>query len=180
MEIRQIPNAEVPDSLALEALALEYATWHEKPATELSEAEKINRYRNRSEGRQAFFAYDKKLLGYAEIFPRTIYTETGGLEIMGLGSVCVAMENRGSGLGRQIVKVCFQAVDQSSIDVCLFQTTVPGFYEKLGCKLVRNKFINKTDQEDPGKNPFWDDYTMVYPASFDWPAGIIDLNGKGY
>ncbi len=180
MEIRQIPNAEVADSLALEALALEYATWQEKPATELSEAEQITRYRKRSEGRQAFFAYDKKLLGYAEIFPRTIYTETGSLQVMGLGSVCVDMANRGLGLGRQIVEACFKAVDQSSVDVCLFQTGVPGFYEKLNCQLVRNRFVNKRDTENTEKNPFWDDYTMIYPASYHWPNGTIDLNGKGY
>lgn len=180
MEILQIPNTEVPDSLALQALALEYATWPEKPPSQKSKAEQIATYRNRSEGRQAFFAQGEKLLGYAEIFPRTIHTESGSLEVMALGSVCVDLESRGSGLGRKIVEACFRAIDKSSIPVCLFQTGVPGFYEKLNCRLVHNRFVNKTSLDDPDKNPFWDDYTMVYPASYSWPKGNIDLNGKGY
>lgn len=180
MEILQIPNTEVPLGLALQALALEYATWSENPPSQKSKTEQIDHYRNRSEGRQAFFAQDEKLLGYAEIFPRTIHTESGSMEIMGLGSVCVAQESRGAGIGRKIVEACFKAVDESSIAVCLFQTGVPGFYEKLNCKLVLNKFVDKTHLTDPDKNPFWDDFTMIYPASYDWPEGSIDLNGKGY
>jgi predicted N-acetyltransferase YhbS len=180
MEIRQIPNSEVPDTLALEALALEEATWPPKVPDTRSATARIQAYRERSEGRQAFFAITDQLVGYAEIFPRTVYTDNGPLEIMGLGSVCVSEESRGLGLGKKIVLACFKAVDQSYIDVCLFQTGVPAFYEKLNCKLVDNRFINKKNTEDTGKNPFWDDYTMIYPTSYNWPAGIIDLNGPGY
>lgn len=180
MEIRQIPNSEVPDALALKALALEEATWPPKAPDTRSEAARIKAYRERSEGRQAFFAMNGQLIGYAEIFPRTVYTANGPLEIMGLGSVCVSGESRGQGLGKKIVQACFEAVDQSNIDVCLFQTGVPAFYEKLNCKLVNNQFVNKKNSEDTGKNPFWDDYTMVYPTSYKWPADTIDLNGPGY
>ncbi len=180
MEIQQIPNAEVPDDLALAAIALEYATWPTKKPDLRSEAEKVWTYRNRSVGRQAFFAFDQKLLGYAEIFPRVIHTGKGSIKIMGLGSVCVDLEARGSGLGRKLVEACFDVVDKSNADVCLFQTGVPDFYKKFNGKCVNNVFVNRTDPDDPDKNPFWDDYVMIYPSSYNWPSGIIDLNGKGY
>lgn len=180
MEILQIPNTEVPENLALAAIALEYATWPVKPLSQKTEAEQIETYRNRSKDRQAFFALEEKLLGYAEIFPRVIHTQSGSLKIMGLGSVCVSIESRGTGIGKQLVEACFRAVDTGKTEVCLFQTGVPDFYTKLHCKLVGNTFVNRTNQAEPDKNPFWDDHVMIYPADYPWPSGIIDLNGKGY
>lgn len=180
MKIQQIPNVDVPDAMVLEAIALENATWPTKPLNTKTATEQIAAYRSRSENRQAFFAREEQLLGYAEVFPRTIFTESGSLIVWGLGSVCVAKESRGLGLGRKIAEACFRAVDKSDTDVCLFQTGVPDFYKKLNCQLVSSTFIDKTNIDAPGKNPFWDDYAMIYPATFNWPAGIIDLNGKGY
>ena len=51
--------------------------------------------------------------------------------------------------------------------------------ERLGARVVTNRFVNSL-AADPGARPFWDPVTMVYPRSFDWPEGTIDLQGPGY
>ena len=52
--------------------------------------------------------------------------------------------------------------------------------EKLGCRLIENKFVNSNDPVDPSRNLFWDDYTMIYRAIADWPTGIVVLLRKGF
>ena len=171
-----MPLDQVPEDLAKASLALELATWPE--AVEAS-GEDGPAFVVKRPGAIAFFAMDTELLGYAEVFPRTIFSEDGPMETWGLGSVCVTKERQGEGIGRKIVEACFQEVDRHK-GVSLFQTGVPGFYEKLNCEAVHNRFINKLDKEQPEANPFWDEYVMIYPKGAKWPTGTIDLNGKGY
>lgn len=178
MEIRTIPLDEVPQVLADASAALQIATWPE--AAEAS-GDEPPAYAIKRPGALAFFALDAKgqLLGYAEIFPRTIFTEEGSMDIWGLGSVCVTKASQGQGIGRKVVEACFQEVDRKQ-GVSLFQTGVPGFYQKLNCEEVDNSFVNKLDEQHPESNPFWDDHIMIYPKGYAWPKGQIDLNGKGY
>jgi hypothetical protein len=64
--------------------------------------------------------------------------------------------------------------------VSLFQTSARGFYEKLGARVVENDFCNRLDEEDPEGNPWNEPYAMIYPGTYDWPDGIIDINGARY
>lgn len=175
MEILRYPLKLVPEFYGKQATELQNATWPEGDSSIITPfQEKLD-----AEGAMAFFAIHHELLGYAELFPRTIYCENGPLQVWGLASVCVAKSSQGSGIGKTLVKACFQEVDHRK-EVCLFQTMVPGFYDKLGCRIIDNTIINHKNQETPDKNPFWDDFIMIYPASYDWPEGTIDLNGLGY
>ena len=177
MEILQYPLDAVPEALAAASDALERATWPEAFVTENGEPPV---FPPKPKGSQAFFTMDEQLVGYAEIFPRTVFTEKGPLEVWGLGSVCVDESRRGAGIGRKVVEACFAQIDLIENGVSLFQTQVPGFYEKLNCQRVNNLFTNGKNLENPNKNPFWDEFTMVYPKDYPWPDGKIDLNGKGY
>lgn len=177
MEILKYLLNEVPEDLSEASTALEKATWPESFETPDGSPPV---FPPKPEGSMAFFAMDDGLQGYAEIFPRTIFTQEGPLQIWGLGSVCVDANCRGAGIGRKVVEACFAEVDQKENAVSLFQTGVPGFYEKLNCKEVGNQFTNSKDPEHPDKNPFWDDHVMIYPSEHTWPDGPIDLNGKGY
>ena len=71
-------------------------------------------------------------------------------------------------------------IDLNVYFVALFQTAIPSFYQKLGARIIENKFINSKNKKEPESNPWWDRYIMIYPASYAWPTGIIDLNGGGY
>lgn len=177
MRILQYALEAVPAELTEAINSLQQATWPE--AIWEPENDEIPAYLEKRPGTRAFIAMDDRLLGYAEIFPRTMYTDNGGLEVWGLASVCVAKASQGLGIGRKIVEACFAQVDAAR-GVCLFQTTLPGFYQKLNCRLVNNKFVNRTDTKSPNENPFWDEYIMIYPSGFHWPSGTIDLNGRGY
>ena len=116
------------------------------------------------------------VLAKARIFSREISTAQGPLQVGALASVCVHPNYRGRGWGADVVRAAFAYLPEMNVEVALFQTGVPQFYEKLGCRLVENRFHNGGDYNDA----FWDDYTMIYPANFAWPAGEIDLNGPGY
>ncbi|MCP4774691.1 MAG: hypothetical protein GY880_10660 [Planctomycetaceae bacterium] len=65
-------------------------------------------------------------------------------------------------------------------EVSLFQTPVPGFYQKLNSRLVTNRFVNRRNVDDPEANPWRDDQIMIYPSEFAWPEGTVDLNGCDY
>ena len=67
----------------------------------------------------------------------------------------------------------------------LFQTGVPRFYAKLGCRLLhgsRFPVVNSTGKGSDAKRRagFWDASVMVYPALAQLPEGTIDLLGPGY
>ena len=116
------------------------------------------------------------VVAHAEIFPREIITTRGPITVGALASVCVHPDYRGRGWGAEVVREAFAYLPKIKVEVALFQTGVPQFYEKLGCRLIDNRFHNNGDYQDV----FWDDYKVIYPADFAWPEGEIDLNGPGY
>lgn len=85
---------------------------------------------------------EERALAHTRIFPRTITTASGALEILALAGVCVLAEKRGEGYGRLIVERVFRVIDRSDFPLALFQTGVPGFYRKLGAKNISNQFYN--------------------------------------
>ena len=122
---------------------------------------------------------DDQAVAHGLTFGREIFTSEGSLLQMALAAVCVAESRRGEGLGARVTRKAFEQVDNGVWPVSVFQTPVPGFYEKLGGKIVDNEFVNSKNEEDPQANPWWEG-VMIYPAEFPWPVGRIDLNGGGY
>ncbi|MEM6749683.1 MAG: GNAT family N-acetyltransferase [Planctomycetota bacterium] len=120
--------------------------------------------------------------GYS--FVRTIGTPNGELDVLTLAGVGTHPDQRGKGFGRLVVRAVFDRVDAGEFPFCLFQTgEARPFYERLGCRVVDNRFVDSTAgerREDPSGNPFVDDWVMVYPGAGDWPEGEIDLRGPGY
>lgn len=124
----------------------------------------------------------------AAFFPREIRTAHGPLTVLALAGVCSAPERRGTGLGQRVTRAAFAEVDRGRFAVSLYQTGVPDFYAKLGARLVDNPFTNsRFDPSDPANlgrgtadQPWWNPHVMIYPATFDWPVGPIDLLGPGY
>jgi len=72
----------------------------------------------------------------------------------------------------------FKLVDSGEFSCSLFQTCVPSFYERLGARVITNRIVNSLGA-DPEARPFWDPTIMVYPKTYDWPEGTIDLLGRG-
>lgn len=119
-------------------------------------------------------------IAHAKIFPRTIFSDKMKIKVLALASVCTAVGRRGQGYGKAVVEQAFRFVDQSEFELSLFQTGIPAFYEKLGARSIHNTFINSKNELNPDANPWWDEYIMIYPSNFNFPRGIIDLNGPGY
>ena len=129
----------------------------------------------------SFVVWDgDQAIAQARTFPRLVHGRSEDLTVMGLAGVCVSPYRRGESLGRDVVKRAFERVDGGDFSVTLFQTAVPDFYTKLGARSIANRFVNRTNTEDPEANPWWDPNIMIYPASAAWPEGTIDLNGSGY
>jgi predicted GNAT family N-acyltransferase len=123
---------------------------------------------------------DDQAVAHALTFEREICTTGGSVKQMALAAVCVAENRRGEQLGAQVTRKALGRVDEGVWPLSLFQTPVPGFYEKLGARIVDNEFVNSKNEEDPQANPWWEAEVMIYPAEFAWPEGRIDLNGGGY
>jgi predicted GNAT family N-acyltransferase len=137
--------------------------------------------RNRIDWNRHFVIWDNtKAIAHARIFPREILPENQVLSILALADVCVFQERRGEGLGKKMIKKVFKLVDDSEFPFILFQTAVPEFYRKLCARKVSNRFYNSKNRADTESNPWWEENIMIYPASYNFPAGKIDLNGPGY
>lgn len=123
---------------------------------------------------------DDLLVGHARLFQRVVKTNDGQMAILGLSSVCSHPDYRGQGIGKILVARAFEEVDLSHYQVCVFQTSVTGFYKKLGAVEVKNTFINRSNRRDPNASPWWEDHVMIYPDTPKWPEGEINLNGPGF
>ena len=123
----------------------------------------------------------ERVVGVSMSLVRVIRTEQGPLTVLGLAGVATAGSHRGRGLGKRVIQAAWHPVDEGRYPVCLFQTgAARGLYERLGARVVDNRFVDSTDAADPEANPFRDEVAMIYPGTADWPAGTIDLQGPGY
>jgi ribosomal protein S18 acetylase RimI-like enzyme len=123
----------------------------------------------------------QKILASALTFARPILLAGEPKLALALCYVAVDPASRGQKFGEKVVQAAFAQVDAKSFNLALFQTSenVRPFYQRLGAEVVENSIIDSTSDE-PGKNPFWDEVVMRYPATGDWPSGVIDLCGAGY
>ena len=122
-----------------------------------------------------------EIVAHAKTFVREIKTDVGTIPVLALATVCSDPSVRGKGFGAQVTKMAFEYIGQEDWPkVSLFQTPVPVFYEKLNCRIVTNKFVDRTNAEFPDAWPWRDDTAMIYPAQADWPEGTIDINGPDY
>lgn len=183
-------ESELTDEQIESIVTLTNSIW---PKEELSleqrieSAQKEFRLPERQEIRpQRFVVWEgPKAIAHALIFHREIYFEDSVVEKLGtenvlaLAGVCTEVSRRGLGLGAMVVQEAFKHVGNDA-PVCLFQTGVPEFYEKLGGRVVTNKFINRQNEISPEENPWWDSVVMIYPSRFRWPGETVDLNGAGY
>ena len=124
------------------------------------------------------------LLANAATLTRRIATSRGELTVRGLLDVATDPATRGQGLrlGQRVVRAAWAALEHDpSLHCCLFQTDeARGFYEKLGARVVSNRFVNKLDPVEPEASPFEEPVVMIYPAAAAWPDGEVDLRGPGW
>ncbi len=119
-------------------------------------------------------------IAHAKTFIRIIRANDVEIPVLALATVCSEPEKRGTGLGKRVTLKAFEQVGTDGWPiVSLFQSPVPAFYEKLNCRLVDNRFVNR-EAKDPEANPWRDDNVMIYPADATWPSGVIDLGGPDY
>jgi len=174
------PQEGLPRETGASIYTLINATWPPKPGTRTTTLDETLAKWKRWESAHFVITADGRnsgeVLAHALIFRRDVITPQGPLGVGALAKVCVHPDHRGRGWGADVVRAAFASLPALGVSVSLFQTGVPPFYEKLGGRLVTNRFVNGDSQD----NPFWDACEMIYPAEFDWPAGQIDLNGPGY
>ncbi|MEM9881440.1 MAG: GNAT family N-acetyltransferase [Planctomycetota bacterium] len=117
----------------------------------------------------------------AATITRRLATPAGPMTVLGLLDVATRPDDRGRGLGARVVRAAFGPVDRGEWPACLFQTgDARRFYEKLGARVVDNRFVDSTGDTPAGGAVFEDTHTMIYPADADWPTGEIDTLGPGY
>lgn len=120
-----------------------------------------------------------RIVSHASIFAREIAIGSRRYWAAALGGVCTYPHLRKHGYARTAVLAAFALVDRGDFDLSLFQSPVPAFYEKLGCRCIPNRIVNSAGA-DPAACPFWDPYVMVYPKALALPPDPIDLRGPGY
>lgn len=181
MKLSILHNESPPDPATASAIiALTNAVWPVSDRTTETLVAELGTGLRETPLKRHYLIHDgAELVAHAVTFSRVIRFDGGSLEVMALAEVCVDPARRGEGHGARVVREAFRQVDEGPFAVSLFQTNVPGFYERLGAVKVANRFTDST-AGDPEANPWWNDHVMVYPAFPGWPAGIIDLCGRGY
>jgi predicted N-acetyltransferase YhbS len=120
------------------------------------------------------------LAGHAEIFGRRITAQGREINNLALAKVCVRKESRGKQYGVKLVRSAFEYIHNGRFDCAVFQTKVPRFYDKIGCRAVDVPVINSQNMDAPEANPFWDPHILIYPGNFDLGSRPLDLRGPGY
>jgi predicted GNAT family acetyltransferase len=182
--VRSYLTSEMTDRELRAVCTLLWKTWSWKDSfTESLVGFKSNiqeHAKNRAD-RLRFVIWDgDQIVSHAAIFAREVHTENGTLRLGALTGVCTHADYRGSRLGSCVVRAAFGLVDQGKYPAALWMTTVPEFYKKLGARLVDNVWVNSYNIKNPKADPWPDEQKMIYPASYIWPAGQIDLNGPVY
>lgn len=176
------PMEVLPASIGASIVGLDNRVWPPASGDYEGNLSRAQTEWNERRGIHCVVMGDKKpseVVAYSYIFLRDVFTREGVLGIGALAGVCVDPAYRGRGLGADVAMAAFAVMSELGVEVSLFQTGVPQFYEKLGGRVVNNQFYNGHKPDDKG-NPFWDSVEMIYPATFLWPEGDIDLNGEGY
>ena len=116
------------------------------------------------------------LLTLARSFRQRILLGGNEMDILAIAGVCTHPSQRGLGLGKLVVQEAWKQL-KSTDDLSLFQTEMPGFYVKLGARLINNTIISSKK----GTRPFWNSYVMIYPNSLVWEDSMqVDLLGDGW
>lgn len=173
------PEDEIPLETAVAIVELTRQVW---PPDEGTPPPDVAEIRARWKERGAFIVVrqDNTVIAHAQIFRREIKIAQGILPAGALAGVCVHPEQRGHGYGAEVVRTAFKLLPEINSEVSLFQTGVPQFYQKLGARLIQNPLFDGTREDGKRENPFWEPNAMIYPATFHWPEGEIDLNGPGF
>ena len=172
--IRAQTELSVADTVAI--LALTKKIWPPKAGAPMPDPADVTEKWQAQSSTHFVVSDNDSVLAHARIFPRQIFTSQGAFNVGALASVCVHPDYRGRGWGADVVRAALDYLPEIKLEIALFQTGVPQFYEKLGCRLIENRFHNNGDYDDV----FWDDCAMIYPANSAWPDGEINLNGSGY
>lgn len=185
MQVERSRGKDLDERLARQVCGLWEATWPKASERSLSEraAGLVEEAARNSEDEVFHLIREgERLLGLCRTFRRRIrFVETGQeSEVLALAGVCVEREARGGGLGAAVVSDAFRRLEEGCGSLCLFQTGVPLFYQKLGAYSVANEFVNSCSTTDPGSNPWWEPWVMVYGERSRWRQGRVDLLGRGY
>lgn len=171
-------HSAIPYSDKISIVKLVRSIWPSKDGIVRREEDELGHFfADRPEERHIILKSDNKVDGYARIFFRKIMIGEQVYRNCALACVCINESQRRNGYGREIVRLAFELVDNKQYDCSVFQTAVPGFYEKLGAKIINNSCVNS---QDGNSNPWWDKFVMIYPSSVETLDKIIDINGKGY
>jgi predicted N-acetyltransferase YhbS len=120
-----------------------------------------------------------RLVAAGNSFAREITVGDARFTALAMAGVAVREDLRGNGLGRQVVGELLSRVDNGEYPFAIFQTDVPGFYEKLNSRVLDNRIVNSL-ADDPQARPFWSSHAILYPAAFPLGKDTIDLLGPGY
>lgn len=122
------------------------------------------------------FDSDETLVAVARTFEHTIGYGDTDREIVALASVCSHPQHRSKGYGDAVVHAAFRRVDDAQVPA-LFQTPVPGFYDRLACRVINNQITTSK----PGVRAFDDAWAMIYPDTALWDHhAAIDLRAAGW
>ncbi len=186
MEIFEYPDFKMSLQQATRIVELTNSIWPKAEKTESEMVQELLRKAKLPETPVAsqcsrFVIWNReRVIAHAKIFVRRIYYGSEEMDVLALAGVCTDPELRGKGMGVAVVQRAFEKLAELDLAVCLFQTGVVPFYEKLGARTIDNQFVNRENATDPSANPWWDKAVMIYPAEAHWPAGEIDLGGAGY
>jgi len=181
MEKYYLKCKELGRKRAVEVVSMLNSIWPPKGEGTESIDFKVNRYLEKNGDHDLILYLEAGIVAaHAIMFPRTIDTSNGRMEILALAGVAVHPDYRKTGTGKLIVMDAFSCLSTYGLPLSLFQTGVPGFYLKLGGVTVSNRFVNSLDPKYTDKSPWWDKEVMIYPGTAGLPEGTIDLLGSGY
>ena len=84
---------------------------------------------------------DGRIAGYVRIFARQMRVRGVPLPAGGIGSVATVPDARHAGIASTLMRDAIEQMRRNGIAVSFLFTGIPGFYERLGYRIVREPFL---------------------------------------
>lgn len=131
---------------------------------------------HRNQNLHLAFDESDRLAAVARTFEHVIGYGDTVRAILALASVCSTPDRRGEGYGDSVTRAALERANELGLTM-LFQTPVPTFYERYGCRVIENEITTSK----PDAESFKDPWAMIYPGDSLWDdAAAIDLRIAGW
>ncbi len=116
-----------------------------------------------------------EIVGYVQIYDRTVRTTQGNLRVGGIGNVCVSRKHRGKGIGSKLLQTATDLMKEKGFNASLLFASKREFYEKNGWRVWESYWCSFEVPEagEWSEGDFRDVMLLSEKFNEGWPMTVV-------